>query len=211
MFLIERKWGFLRIRICNVDSKILTMSDEELVELSLSSEDCFSVLISRYEDKLGRYIRRRSNANKEDVQDILQEVFLKVYLNLRGFNTRLSFSSWVYRIAHNEMVSWYRKRKVRPEGNMVDIEDDTLFLMVGEIEIDVGVLKKEAEEKMFEEGLEKLPDKYRELIVLKFLEGKSYKEIGDILEMPEGTIATRINRGKKKLRDIINKMAKEYE
>ncbi|MDD5489902.1 MAG: sigma-70 family RNA polymerase sigma factor, partial [Candidatus Moranbacteria bacterium] len=77
-------------------------TDEEMVALTLKNQDYFACLVERYEPKLMRYIRRISAATQEDAEDLLQDVFVKVYRNLNDFDQKLKFSSWIYRIAHNQ-------------------------------------------------------------------------------------------------------------
>ncbi|MFH1582108.1 MAG: sigma-70 family RNA polymerase sigma factor [Pseudomonadota bacterium] len=89
------------------------MPDEQLVQLSLKDQGCFYYLMKRYEIKILRYIKRLTTASQEEAEDIIQEVFIKVYRNLNGFNQKLKFSSWIYRIAHNEIINQYRKTKLR--------------------------------------------------------------------------------------------------
>src|SRR5690606_37040682 len=94
-------------------------SDNEVVKLALRERALFGHIVERYQDKLSRYITRLGVRNPDDRDDVLQEVFIKVYRNLNDYDDRYSFSAWIYRIAHNETISWYRKRKIRPEGNLV--------------------------------------------------------------------------------------------
>jgi len=96
--------------------------DEDLVKLTLEKQDNFLYLIKRYEAKLSRYIRRIAGLNKEDTEDILQEVFIKVYQNLNSFDKDLKFSSWIYRITHNEVIDSYRKKQARPQEITYDSE-----------------------------------------------------------------------------------------
>jgi len=102
------------------------LSDNEIVEKTLSEKEAFRVLVERYELPLDRYLIRLGIRNKEDRVDLLQDIFIKIYRNLNGFDMDLSFSSWAYRIAHNEAVSWFRKRSVRPEGHMVNDGEELL-------------------------------------------------------------------------------------
>jgi RNA polymerase sigma-70 factor, ECF subfamily len=97
--------------------------DEELVLISISDQDAFSELIRRYEAKLFNYIKRISSLSKEDAEDILQEVFIKVYKNLNGFDVDLKFSSWIYRITHNEVITNFRKFSRKPKIFDLDIND----------------------------------------------------------------------------------------
>jgi RNA polymerase sigma-70 factor (ECF subfamily) len=177
----------------NTDNK----TDEELVELALENQGNFVFLIKRYEEKLKRYIRRITNVNEFDVEDILQEIFIKVYKNLNSFDKKLKFSSWIYRIAHNHIISEARKRKARAEIFPGEDNDNILKNIESEIkienEIDHDFLKKN-----INNILNNLDVKYREVLILKYLEEKDYKEISDILKKPMGTIATLLNRAKTK-------------
>lgn len=178
-------------------------TDEELVVLVLENPDYFLYLVRRYEEKLSRYMTRISNLDKDGVEDILQEVFIKVYKNLNGFDTSLKFSSWIYRITHNEVISNYRKFKNKTtairfdsEGgefikNIADDWDLEKELNLKDLKMDIGLI------------LEKMNLKYREVLILRFLEEKSYSEISDILKKPEGTVATLLNRAKKQFLEIL--------
>ena len=92
-------------------------TDVELVGLSLENQQYFELLVDRYEKKLRRYIKRITYVTSEDQEDMLQNIFLKVYINLNGFNTDLSFNSWIYRIAHNEIIDWSRREKIKMPQN----------------------------------------------------------------------------------------------
>lgn len=179
-------------------------TDEELVELSLDNQIYFVQLIKRYEAKLLRYILRLSNFNREDAEDVLQEVFIKVYQNLNAFDPQLRFSSWVYRITHNQVISTYRKNKIRPQVISWEMDEDILNNIVADFDI-----KKEIDNDYLYEQIKKILNKinfkYTQVLVLKFLENKSYREISDILQKPEGTIATLINRAKKQFKEELIK------
>lgn len=179
--------------------KINGMTDEELVALTLKDENFYGFLIERYEEKLGRYVGRISGGTKEDTEDVLQDVFLSAYKNLNDFDRDLKFSSWIYRIAHNKVISHFRKVTARPKT--VTYEGDVQLLNVLASEED---LAKDLERKYTAEEvrsiLETMDPQYKEVLFLKFLEDKDYKEISDILEKPMGTVATLINRAKKQFR-----------
>ncbi|MFA6307288.1 MAG: RNA polymerase sigma factor [Patescibacteria group bacterium] len=171
------------------------LSDAELVKLTLEKQDNFLYLIRRYEAKLSRYIKRIAGLAKEDIEDVLQEVFIKTYQNINSFDKDLKFSSWIYRIAHNEVIDNYRKKQVRPQEISYDSES-ILNNIISRADI-----SKELDNKYLRVNINKVLDsldlKYREVLVLKFLEEKEYKEISDILKKPMGTIATLISRAKK--------------
>lgn len=182
--------------------KCAEKTDEELVALTLRDQDFFSCLVDRYTEKLTRYVMRISASTREDAEDLLQEIFVKTYRNLRGFDRNLKFSSWVYRIAHNQVISQWRKTKSRPQVIKFEADEDFLKFIASDVDLALDTERKFAAEEL-RGVLGELDEKYREVLVLKFLEGKDYKEISDILQKPLGTVATLINRAKKQLKKII--------
>ena len=164
-------------------NKCHNKSDEELVSLTLKSQDFFYCLVKNYEAKLTRYIRRISNCTNEDIEDLLQEIFIKSYKNLNAFDNSLKFSSWIYRIAHNETISHFRKQKARPQTITFDTEDDILENFASDLDLEKETDIKISKDKIFK-VLAKLDIKYREVLVLKFFEDKSYQEMSDILKKP---------------------------
>jgi RNA polymerase sigma-70 factor (ECF subfamily) len=185
----------------------LPPSDEELVTKTLNDKQMFGLLVDRYEAKLTRYIARLGVRNPDDQLDVLQEIFLKTYKNLNGFDTSLQFSSWIYRIAHNEAVSWYRKRNVRPEGHLIADSDELLSFVSSsedsqEIEFDRSV-----NAEAVNEALMRVDEKYREVIILRYFEHKEYEEISDILKIPIGSVGTLLHRGKKQVARELNEHA----
>lgn len=176
-------------------------SDEEIIIDILKGKDHrYGEILDRYETKLRRYVRRLCSLEDETIDDILQLVFIKAYRNLEGFNPSLRFSSWIYRIAHNMTIDHVRKNKHPLVSLDFTWEDGRALIDVLEdgskISEDFGTSETlEALETLYCE----LPSKYREVIVLHYLEGKSYDEISDILRKPPGTIATWINRAKKQI------------
>ena len=185
---------------------ISTKEDKELVLLSKQDSAYFTELISRYEDKLGRYILRLGKFSKEDKEDILQNVFIKVYQNLNEFDIALPFSSWIYRITHNETISFFRRTRSRPEGYSIDVEEYILNNIAGDIATDANT-EKEINKEILQKAIAELPPHYRDITVLRYFEDKSYEEISDILRISPGTVATRISRAKQNIKKfIINKI-----
>lgn len=184
-------------------------TDEELVALTLRDQDFFSCLVDRYTEKLTRYIMRISASTREDAEDLLQEIFVKAYRYLNDFDQSLKFSSWIYRIAHNQVVSQWRKTKVRPQVIKFEADEDFLKFIANDEDLAFDTERKFEGEKV-RQLVNTLDEKYREVLVLKFIEGKDYKEISDILEKPLGTVATLINRAKKQLKRIIEEKGIEF-
>jgi RNA polymerase sigma-70 factor, ECF subfamily len=181
--------------------KCKELTDSEIIAKSLENLDYFSCLYQRFEPDLLRYIFRISGLDTQEAQDILQDSFIKVWRNLNEFDATLKLSSWIYRIVHNETVSYIRKKKSYGKDNTIDVE-----LYYNILTEESSKSSDPGRNSFFTmEILDRLPFKYKDVMVLKFLEKKSYEEISDILKIPEGTVAIRINRAKKKLREIYEK------
>jgi len=180
------------------------VTDEVVVKRALQDKEQFGVLMDRYEAKLRRYIARLGVRNPDDQLDVLQDIFLKVYRNLNGFDPKLKFSSWIYRIAHNEAISAYRKKNVRPEGHLVADSEEILSFVSGSLEAADAAFDKTINADEVNAALLKLDPKYREVLLLRFFEHKEYDEISDILQIPIGSVGTLIHRGKKQLATVIN-------
>ena len=179
-------------------------TDSDLVSLTLKDQDYFLCLMEKYQERLLRYIFRLTAATKEDAEDILQDVFIKVYKNLNGYDRKLKFSSWIYRITHNEVISNWRKVKARPDVINSEKTDFILEKITANLDIE-----KDADDKILRENMFKvlytLDPKYREVLILRYIEEKDYSEISDILRKPVGTVGTLLNRAKKKLKEEITK------
>ncbi|MGH9821433.1 MAG: RNA polymerase sigma factor [Pyrinomonadaceae bacterium] len=170
-------------------------TDEGLVALALKDDRYFEILVERYEEKLQRYIMRFINCRAEDAEDIVQEAFINAYRNLNGFDTRLKFSSWLYRIAHNEAVSHIRRVSSRP---VVTTENEEFEMLASELDMEKDLGKKMNDAKLHQ-AIAMLGQKYRDVIVLRYLEEKTYEEISDILRKPLGSVASLITRAKRLL------------
>ncbi len=179
-------------------------SDQELVIRALEDRHAFAAIVQRYEAPLARYITRLGCRSNAASQDLLQEIFIKTYLHLNDYDQAFPFSSWIYRIAHNEIISFFRKEKVRPA--VLDKEADCFLLenMVSDLGVQDGEHHLHSPREI-QSAVDALEQKYQDVIVLKFFEEKSYEEISDILQIPEGTVATLINRAKKKMKTILEK------
>ena len=170
--------------------------DAALVAAALRDVHQFHKLVMRYEAPLLRYILRISSLSRADAQDVLQEVFIKTWLNLNDYQPDLPFRSWIYRIAHNTLISTVRKRSARGIDKTVEL-DVTLFDLPSE---ELGLadeLDCKHRAKHVKNVLQMLPLPYREVLILRYLEGHDYDAISDILRKPPGTVATLLHRAKK--------------
>lgn len=180
------------------------LSDAEVVELVLQHKEHLGILIDRYSAKLRRYIARLGVRNEDDQDDVLQEVFMKVYRYLNDFDTSLAFSSWVYRISHNETMTWFRKRNVRPEGHLVSDGEEVLSFIEGELQSPESQSDLRVNTEHLNAALLEMDQKYRDVLTLRFFEGKEYEDISDILKIPVGSVGTLLHRGKAQLRKTLS-------
>lgn len=180
------------------------LTDKELVAVVLSEKEAFSAIIVRYEAPLRRYIARLGVRDQRDIDDLLQNSFIKVYRYLLSFDDSFSFSSWIYRIVHNETYDFFRSKKRKPEITLGE-ESQHLFLDVPANDDPEKLFDTEIDKGLMNEALGHLDKKYRDVLLLRYGEDKDYRQISDILEIPEGTVATLIHRGKAALKKFLTK------
>lgn len=180
------------------------LSDKELVNVVLSNKEAFSAIIYRYEGALSRYIKRLGVKDNRDVEDLLQNSFVKIYKYLKSFDNSFSFSSWIYRIVHNETYDFFRTKKRRPEIT-VDEDSQNIFLDLESNDDFEKDFDTALDTTILSQALERLDKKYRDVLFLRYSEDKDYRQISDILQIPEGSVATLIHRGKKALKAILIK------
>ena len=146
----------------------------------------------------------RMTRNPADAEDIVQETFLKAYRAYETFTAGTNLKAWLYRILTNTYINKYRKQQRRPsEVELGELQDIYLFKRVGEH----SGASRSAEEDMLDEfvdediieALESLPDNFRMPVLLADVEGFSYKEIAEMLDIPIGTVMSRLHRGRKAL------------
>lgn len=177
-------------------------SDQALVELTLQTPQAYRWLVERYSPRLLRYVRRLGCRTEHDAKDVLQEVFIKAYVHLRSYDADLAFSSWIYRICHNETMSWFRKQRVRPQAAGSEEELFALESLADPRDFVEGI-EQNVDRARLTKAMEGLREDYRDVLVLRFFEEKSYQEIGDILQKPPGTVATLLNRAKAQLATLL--------
>ncbi len=178
------------------------LEDSEIIGRSLREIDYFACLYDRYESRLLGYIRKISFATHEEADDILQDSFVKIWRNLNSYDPDMKLASWVYRIVHNETISFCRKKRSFGKNKQVELDKAPYDSLPGDAD---GEPDPEIRIMLTYQVLDQLPMKYREILVLKFLEKMSYEEVSDVLKIPEGTVAARINRAKKLFRNIAEK------
>lgn len=174
-------------------------SDQEIIEYVKENKECYRMLIERYEEKLSRYVRRISGVPVESVEDIVQDVFMKVYVNLNSYDPEKSFSSWIYRIAHNETINFWRKNKKKNELTVSLEKESSLGNMPDGRDVENEVFGRINGGQVLG-ALQSVDQKYRDAITMNYIQGATYREISERIGSPIGTVGTLINRGKKVLR-----------
>lgn len=180
--------------------KLEEMADEQLVEIVRSKDqELYGEIIRRYQTKLVHYLKKFIHS-EDELKDVMQDVFIKAFRNLYSFDISRRFSPWIYRIAHNEAIN--HSKKHWKESILLD-ENDWLFFEDKQDFIDnfdVTLTKS-----LIEKELTLIKDKYREPLILYFFEQKSYEEISEMLKIPKSTVGTLILRGKKILKENLEK------
>lgn len=178
------------------------LSDLQIIQYSLIELDYFSCLYDRYEQRLLAYIKRTLSVHSEEAEDILQEAFIKIWRNLNEFDQQFNVSSWIYRIVHNEAISYARKKRSFGKNNIVG--NETVILQIPADDADQSLAETEAVQ-ILQQHLNQLPQQYRSVLLLRYMESMSYEAISDVLKLPEGTVATQLNRAKSALAKLIGK------
>lgn len=183
------------------------MTDEELVEdVKKGNIDAFEDIVKKYENKVYGIVFHMMK-NQNEVEDLAQEVFLKVYKNLDRFKGDSSLYTWIYKITVNLCLDELKKRK-----NIIYL-DEKISVEDGEIDKELPSNERSQEElyedKELKENLHrcinKLPDKQKMMIVLRDIKGFSYDEIAKITNNKIGTVKSQINRARLKLKELLDK------
>jgi RNA polymerase sigma-70 factor (ECF subfamily) len=177
-------------------------SDAELIERCLQQDNsAWELIVGRYKRKVF-HIGYKFTGRHDDAEDLTQEIFLKVFRSLEKFNRDADFSTWLSSVARNYCIDHYRASKREKE---VLVEDLVAFDLAP---ASAGssphrALEDRDRRSFLRRGLEALPEKLREAVVLRDLQGLSYQEMADRLGLPEGTVKSRINRGREELSRLL--------
>ncbi len=182
------------------------MPDEDLMELfQAGTVEAYNILVDRYSERLMHYLYGFLG-DKKRCEDLLQETFLRVHRNRHSYQRIAKFSTWLYTIAGNLARSEYRKQKRRHMSSIQSMSRDN-----EEYEMPLpdetfapdkhteGVLQKSSIHK----ALDVLPASFREIIILRDIQQLAYNEISNITGLPMGTVKSRINRGRRKMQDLL--------
>lgn len=187
----------------------MTREQENLIVQQVLDGDtnAFEELVLEYEKKVYNVALRMVN-NQEDAEDITQEAFIKAYNSLSNFRGDSKFSVWLTRIVSNMCLDLIRRRGRRPTISLsVEDEDgESTELEISDIrQSPETIMDQQLTKDSVRRGLKQLPDEYREILLLREIQGLSYEEISAALDLEVGTVKSRIYRGRKKLCDYLIK------
>lgn len=184
--------------------------DKELVKNILEGDrNVFRELIDRYE-KLVIHVVYGMLPNKSDLDDICQDVFIKVYENLGRFNFQAKLSTWIARIAYNTTLNFLAKRKYALYEDLENFENDPAMAKNAS-ESPVDWTEKRESAEILRRELEKIPARYGTILSLYHMEEMSYHEIGEVLNLPAGTVKNYLFRARKMLKERLEKQFERKE
>ena len=196
-----------RIEQGNVDRATLeTLSDEELMLLfQRDVQAAFDILVERFQDPLMNFIFRFTGS-MDDAADVLQDTFVRVYKKKHLYRTIAKVSTWIYTIAGNlaksELRRGHRKYTTRLVRQKDDNEEYTLPLHDDDPLPDRTANSSIVYDRI-QDALKQLPEVFREAVILRDIQELSYEEIAEIIDMPIGTVKSRISRGRLQLQDLL--------
>jgi RNA polymerase sigma-70 factor (ECF subfamily) len=158
----------------------------------------------------------RMTRNPADAEDLVQETFIRAYRGFGGFQDGTNLRAWLYRILTNTLINTYRAAQRRPEqSELDDVEELYLYRRIGGLE--AASLGRSAEDELMDlftdtqvkDAIDALPEQFRLAVLLADVDGFSYKEIAEILDVPIGTVMSRLHRGRKSLQKSLHSFALE--
>jgi len=193
-----------------MDKNLNALSDEELIAefQQTGNEGAFEILVQRYKNPLTNYVFRFLGDYQSCV-DVVQETMIKLYRYKDNYTQQAKFSTWIYTIAGNLARTEYRRRKRKNFLSISDYgEEHKTYDIPDESYRPDMVTDSGLKDEIIQKALLKVKEVYREVVILRDIQGFSYEEISEITGLNEGTVKSRINRGRaqlqKLLKDIYN-------
>lgn len=184
------------------------MDDLKIIESCLlGNTKMFSQLIDKYKNMVYNLAYRMSNNNSQEAEDISQEAFLRAYQSLVRFNPSYKFSTWLYQITLNIIRDKFKKKQLDPVSldAPAKIADAEFYPQLVDLATNPEqIITRREDSQRILQALHSLPLKYREVIVLRYLQDLSYTEIGNILELSPGTVKVRLHRAREQLKKMLS-------
>ena len=202
----------------NIQTSLATQKDKqreesikenhEIIQKILNGEkDAFSQIVNKYQNALYGIVFKMIN-NRDEVDDIVQETFIKAFSSIKSFDERYSFATWLFKIGTNNCIDHLRKRKINSVSfnSTISNEDGESDFRLPDLtyEADRNIIE-EQKKKLIEDAINSLPEKYAAVIRMRHQEDKTYEEISKELNMPVGTVKAHIFRA----REMLNKYLKD--
>jgi len=194
-----------------MDIKLRELSDEELIlEFQKNNtEDAFNILVQRYKNPLTNFVFRFLG-DYASCADVVQETMIKVYRYKDSYSSVAKFSTWVYTIAGNLARTEYRRQRRRNIFSINDYgEEHKTYDLPDESSRPDVITDSGIKDEIIQKALGKVKETYREVVILRDIQGLSYIEISEILGVNEGTVKSRINRGRAQLQELLKGIYKE--
>lgn len=182
--------------------------DTELIRSALKgNQKAYQRLLQKYHDQIAHVIYRITH-QREQVEDLTQEVFIKAFASLKSFDPTFAFSTWLYKIATNSSIDYIRKKKLATfsidKPIAMEESDATYELPDSRYEPDKHIIQKQRL-AIIQEAIDQLPEKYKKVILLRHAEERDYSEIAKMLKLPIGTVKAHIFRA----RELLNKYLRD--
>tara|TARA_B100000029_G_C17560888_1_gene953306 strand:- start:1484 stop:2068 length:585 start_codon:yes stop_codon:yes gene_type:complete len=184
--------------------KVLLTDEELILDFQSGNRDAYNELVLRYKDKLTNFIYRFTY-DIDSAEDLAQDTLLKVYINKDSYKEIAKFSTWIYTIASNLAKTELRKIKRRKTFSISDLSSDDREFVIHRPDDQSfeGIEDTKVSSSILQESLTEIDDEFKNIIILRDIQELSYDEISKILKIPLGTVKSRINRGRFKLKDIL--------
>ena len=188
----------------------LIYSDEDLIKrFQDGDEQAYVELVNRYRDRLMNFVYRFTS-DSEQSEDIVQETLIKLYTHKHYYKKIAKFSTWIYTIAANYAKTELRKKKNRKITNLSQMSADEKDYDLPSVQPDTDqLIESEYLEKRIQSAINTLPLHFKTVIVLRDIQELSYDEISNIVEVPLGTVKSRINRARLQLQKELKDLKKE--
>lgn len=178
-----------------------SLEDDKFVKRAIEGDqEAYKDLMNKYQKPLYFHVLKMVK-NHEQVEDLVQEAFMKAFRNLNSYNTNYAFSTWLYRITTNHTIDYLRKKKLKTTSidQPVKTRDGEMEIQISDdAETDRNIIRKERK-KIIHNAINDLPKKYRRVIEMRHLQELSYQEIADQLDLPLGTVKAHIFRAREML------------